>query len=308
MHRRRPARPHNPAAPQRTVQTVTAPTFRWEASLAAACELQCPARPANPPSRAALAGVARGNQGWVSNFATLPASTSAPCPIPAATSPPTASTVTQLAVACCDSISAAIALHQRAAAAGVAVTPAVLNFANAFDAGGGYLNGARAQEEDLCRCVPALYPALRLLQYPLSAALVPPITTAAITRLPILFTALNLHTPIAVITAAAPNGNPDPRLQGFTPTQGTAYETDMRSRIRAVLFAAHLAGCRHLVLGAWGCGVFRNPPATVARLFAEVLGSPEWRSQFDTVVFAILGSPSGATVSAFRRHLDVLTR
>ena len=308
MHRRRPARPHNPAAPQRTVQTVTAPTFRWEASLAAACELQCPARPANPPSRAALAGVARGNQGWVSNFATLPASTSAPCPIPAATSPPTASTVTQLAVACCDSISAAIALHQRAAAAGVAVTPAVLNFANAFDAGGGYLNGARAQEEDLCRCVPALYPALRLLQYPLSAALVPPITTAAITRLPILFTALNLHTPIAVITAAAPNGNPDPRLQGFTPTQGTAYETDMRSRIRAVLFAAHLAGCRHLVLGAWGCGVFRNPPATVARLFADVLGSPEWRSQFDTVVFAILGSPSGATVSAFRRHLDVLTR
>ena len=83
--------------------------------------------------------------------------------------------------------------------------------------------------------------------------------------------------------------------------QGAAYEADMKARIRAVLFAAQLAGCRHLVLGAWGCGVFRNPPATVARLFAEVLKTPEWQSQFDTVVFAILGHPTGRCITAFQR-------
>ena len=43
-----------------------------------------------------------------------------------------------------------------------------LNFANAHHAGGGYLRGARAQEEDLCRLMPTLYTALKRLAYPLA--------------------------------------------------------------------------------------------------------------------------------------------
>ena len=43
-----------------------------------------------------------------------------------------------------------------------------LNFANAHHAGGGYLRGARAQEEDLCRLMPTLYTALKRLDYPLA--------------------------------------------------------------------------------------------------------------------------------------------
>ena len=85
-------------------------------------------------------------------------------------------------------------------------------------------------------------------------------------------------------------------------------EADVRRRIRAVLFAARLAGCRSVVLGAWGCGVFANPPAVVARLFADVLGSAEWRGQFEAVVFAFLGRPGSATAAAFRAALSGLAR
>jgi uncharacterized protein (TIGR02452 family) len=54
-------------------------------------------------------------------------------------------------------------------------------------------------------------------------------------------------------------------------------------------------GLRRLVLGAWGCGVFRNPPGMVAAAFAEHLG-PEgtFRSRFEHVIFAVLDRAPGA--------------
>ena len=40
------------------------------------------------------------------------------------------------------------------------------------------------------------------------------------------------------------------------------------------------------MLGAWGCGVFGNEPASIAALFSEALAAR--RGAFDHVVFAIL--------------------
>ena len=42
------------------------------------------------------------------------------------------------------------------------------------------------------------------------------------------------------------------------------------------------------VLGAWGCGVFKNDPGMVAEVFHEHL-SGEFATAFDRVVFAIPG-------------------
>ena len=58
-------------------------------------------------------------------------------------------------------------------------------------------------------------------------------------------------------------------------------------RAGLVLALAAEYGHRTLVLGAWGCGVFRNSPADVAKVFAEWLKSPAFAGAFDLVVFGI---------------------
>ena len=87
-----------------------------------------------------------------------------------------------------------------------------------------------------------------------------------------------------------------------------AFTTQMRQRVRAVLHAAHAAGCRSLVLGAWGCGVFANDPTIIAALFVEALASVEWRHRFDAVVFPIVRGRSGFYHNLFRQRLHRLTQ
>jgi uncharacterized protein (TIGR02452 family) len=54
-----------------------------------------------------------------------------------------------------------------------------------------------------------------------------------------------------------------------------------------VLCVAAEQGQRVLVLGAWGCGVFRNDPAEVAQVFADWLKHPGFAGVFERVVFGI---------------------
>jgi uncharacterized protein (TIGR02452 family) len=70
-----------------------------------------------------------------------------------------------------------------------------------------------------------------------------------------------------------------------------------------VLALAASHGYRRLVLGAWGCGVFRNEPEVVAAAFAELLCGI-WNSRFEQVLFAVYDpSPTQAIFWALRRHL-----
>ena len=61
----------------------------------------------------------------------------------------------------------------------------------------------------------------------------------------------------------------------------------MTQRIERILAIAAGHGHEHLVLGAWGCGVFGNDPREIATLFQAALKGP-FRGAFATVVFAIL--------------------
>ena len=65
-------------------------------------------------------------------------------------------------------------------------------------------------------------------------------------------------------------------------------EAATRRKIRAILRIARENGQRALVLSAFGCGAFRNPPRHMAELFRDELASPEFRAAFDRIVFSVI--------------------
>ncbi len=173
---------------------------------------------------------------------------------------------------------------------------AVLNFANPHYAGGGVEHGAMAQEECLCRSS-NLYPCLfapcaqtEYYQYHRN-------------RPDHLFTDRVVYTPevvvfkddqpvpqllpreqwfrVDVLTCAAPYlGEP----VHITPSD---LKTLFKSRIREICRVAMEHQVTVLVLGAFGCGAFRNPPELVAQAFREVLQEDPYSHGFSKVVFAI---------------------
>jgi uncharacterized protein (TIGR02452 family) len=88
-----------------------------------------------------------------------------------------------------------------------------------------------------------------------------------------------------VITMAAPNMNLENKYYNAKEVDGN-YEVIMKNKINAMLDVAAINGCNNIILGAWGCGVFKNDPATVAKLFKEVLETKPYL--FEKVVFAII--------------------
>jgi uncharacterized protein (TIGR02452 family) len=110
----------------------------------------------------------------------------------------------------------------------------------------------------------------------------------------------------SVITAPAPNAG---AVVSNEPERGVEIEPTLRRRASLVLRIAAAREVRRLVLGAWGCGVFRNDPLLVAGTFAHLLrGLGEFAGEFYQVVFAIFDrSPDTAVVRIFEKALSVTT-
>lgn len=199
---------------------------------------------------------------------------------------------TKLCVVQTDSLTAALALGDDVC---------VLNFANAETPGGRYRVGARAQEEDLCRLLPQLYPSLlKSKHYPIQPGTALLSKDLEAVRRPGTY---ELCCPslgkVTVVTAAMPCGIADHRPKGGW--KGSAWEETVILRIRAVLNAAR--GYSNLVLGAFGCGAFGNPAPQVARVFREVISSEEFRGAFQHIVFAIIDPAGTGNLKPFQREI-----
>ncbi|MEU0814858.1 TIGR02452 family protein [Streptomyces mirabilis] len=170
---------------------------------------------------------------------------------------------------------------------------AVLNFASARNPGGGFLNGAQAQEEALCRAS-ALYSCLLRARefYDHHRAHRDPFYTDRVIHSPAVPVFRDdrgglLDEPYTVgfLTAAAPNAGVVLRT---VPERAPELGPALAVRAERVLETAAAHGYRRLVLGAWGCGVFRNDPAQVAGAFHDLLVGGRFEGAFDHVVFGVL--------------------
>ena len=201
---------------------------------------------------------------------------------------------------------------------GVKVT--VLNFASATNPGGGVTRGSSAQEESICRCS-TLYPALNtpylrqeFYEFHRSCRDVC-YTDACIYTPGVMIVKTDTDRPermeradwrqVSVITCAAPNLRERP-YNAMNPGQGSAVKLPdsellqiHRERGQKILRIAAAHGTDTLILGAFGCGAFRNPPEVVAHAYRELL------DQFDgylcRVEFAVYCTPRDSrNYDAFR--------
>ena len=155
----------------------------------------------------------------------------------------------------------------------------VLNMASSKRPGGGVANGSIAQEECLFRCSNL---------FEISKELYPIKTNEYIYSKEVTFIKdkdYNTMFPVScdVITIAAVNLNKE-HIDGADAPDD--YQLTMFEKMDSLFRAAMEHKCDNIILGAWGCGVFKNDPKEVARLFNA--STFIYRKYFKNIVFAVI--------------------
>ena len=192
---------------------------------------------------------------------------------------------------------------------------AVLNFANPEYPGGGIWNGAMAQEECLCRssnlyaCISnenvfeEFYDYHRdLKNHFYSDRLIYTKDVLVFKNddaVPQLLPQENWFN-VDVITCAAPY------IAKRKYTNSTALLSLLKKRIKNIFEAARDNNVDVIVLGAFGCGAFKNPPLIVASAFKQVMEENNYFTAFKQIVFAI--KPTGnmcSNLMTFREQFSL---
>ncbi|KAL0936310.1 mitochondrial chaperone bcs1 [Colletotrichum truncatum] len=196
---------------------------------------------------------------------------------------------------------------------------AVLNMASDIHAGGGWLKGAVAQEEAICYRS-SLYLSLHKRHYPFRRRMglyTPDVVVirgdmASGHKLLVPGTAYTDLPVVSVLSIAAIRR---PEVQKVRVSTSSATEEVYEfarandrvltmDKMRLCLRMAAARGHSLLVLGALGCGAFRNPPEEIAQCWLEVLGEAEfaggwWREMW----FAVYDRKNEGNFEIFEDYL-----
>lgn len=187
----------------------------------------------------------------------------------------------------------------------------VLNFANAYTPGGGWLNGAQAQEEQICYRSTLGHNCLLPEFYPMKADEGLYSSNVLILRENEErgFSWMWIDTPeklpmVSVISLAATQ---NPSLDATkTKYKNQSERTLMEDNMRSILRVAAIHRHTRLVLGALGCGAFLHPPGEVAGCWVRVLQEKEFKGWFEVIVFAVLDKKDGVNFPTFKEALHNL--
>lgn len=170
----------------------------------------------------------------------------------------------------------------------------ILNFASFTNPGGGFINGALAQEEGLCYAS-NLYEALiqqpEFYEYNDRHKNGGAYENRAIFTDGVKFDGIGTA---AVITCAAPNKS----VGKYHPITWDNRKV-FKDRIKFVLNIAESSNCPIFIAGAWGCGIFMQDPKETAQLFKECIEEMSLYS-VQEIIFAI---PPGINYNAFKEVL-----
>lgn len=179
--------------------------------------------------------------------------------------------------------------------------PAVLNFANGRKEtpGGGFESGANAQEEDLCRrselgqmMFSQKHNNKAPSHYPLDDKLIytPDLTVFRKGRAEN-YAFLEEPFKVSFLTSAAPYLKEGQGIKIGTDGKVDYSDPLVRFNVSKMaisqLLAAYENGHDSVILGAFGCGAFHNPPDAVAQIYKDVING-YFKGAFKSIVFAVL--------------------
>lgn len=181
----------------------------------------------------------------------------------------------------------------------------ILNFASYKHPGGYFLGGSSAQEEMLCH-ESTLFPVLKAFEKEyyawnklnLNKALY---KDRALYTPEVIFEHNDEHEEIDVLTCAAPNYGAARKYQHVTREENRKV---FANRINFMYDIAEANGVRTLVLGAWGCGVFKQDPVETCELLTEIAIKKNC-PHIKKIIFAIPDSGS-RNYKAFKNTLNLI--
>ena len=187
----------------------------------------------------------------------------------------------------------------------------ILNFASATKPGGGFKNGAEAQEESIVRSS-TLYSSLETNEaqkfYKLH-------TRESVENAAAYYSHGMIYSPnisifrdddgnwtypfrVDVLSCAAVNAGELLKASNGPMRSGleVGIEKEMTERMGRILYLFEEKGVQNIVLGTFGTGVFGNSVSIVARIWGHLLLLPEarFKDSFDRIIFAITGEETFA--------------